>query len=284
MRLRQWGRGLGFRQDKALWVRRRRFGGQGHHHICVAPGFVAGFFTRTTVRSPGVIDLQYPAFGPVRNAVPDLVFLFGCVDFVASPAGSAAFGFIDMHKVQVSRAIAELCQGRRLRFGDDRLLVTLEAEGVNFRIETRVKLRGIFVIEQAEILAAVRIVAGAAIFVGDRAVQFRVLSQQRLHVGQLLALVILDTVLAMAGDAKVVGQALEEMLNIGAVRVMAIAALGAGGESRMRHLALTGELFDVLMTTEAERVRFLDQQLFDFGIVRVVAAHAALFGRDMAEF
>ena len=52
----------------------------------------------------------------------------------------------------------------------------------------------------------------------------------------------------------------------------------------MRHFTLTGELLDVVMTTETERIGFLDQQFFDFGIVRIMAAHAALFGRHVAEF
>jgi hypothetical protein len=94
---------------------------------------------------------------------------------------------------------------------------------------------------------------------------------------------VLDPIFAMAGDTQVIGQAQKEMLYVGGMGIVAIDAFGAGGQGVVFDFTLAGQLLDILMATQAQGLGLFHQQLFEFGVVRVMTADAALFGSVMAE-
>src|SRR5512141_538108 len=109
---------------------------------------------------------------------------------MASPAGAAPFRFVYVDVMQIHFAIAELGESGRFPIRQNALFVALEAKTVKLWLVSRVELRGIFLDEQAEIVAPMRLVTGAAILGVDWSVLDRVVGQQVLEVCQLLPLPI----------------------------------------------------------------------------------------------
>lgn len=126
------------------------------------------------------------------------------------------------------------------------------------------------------------IVAGRAISTGHRTVVPGIFLEQFLHVGEKLAVVIGDLVLVMTAEALVHRQLGQQMLHVGAVRIVAVDAFATGGDGAVRHLGVDRLVLYFFVATEAAGADVVDQQLGQGRVVRVVAIGAARGGGGVA--
>ena len=128
------------------------------------------------------------------------------------------------------------------------------------------------------------IMAGAAVFVRYRPVVFRVVRKEFFEIDQLPAVVINNSVLTMASDAKIEGQTYKQVLNVCPVRVVAIDTRLVINRCIVFYLGLGGDRFHFRMATETQGADIIQQQFGVFGIVGVVAIDAGFLSGCMAEF
>lgn len=202
---------------------------------------------------------------------------------VTSPTGAAALRLIDMDIVQIPIPVTESRQRGGFRRGEHACFVAIKAERVKSGVVSRVKLRRIVQGEEAEMFAAMRIMASAAVLGLDWTVVIGIVRQQCLEIGERLALRILDPILAVAVDAEIEGQADQQMFHIGGVRIVTIEAFPIGVDRPMLHFGLRDQGLDILMATHAQRPNLLREQLRQLGIMRVVTIDATSLGRSMTE-
>lgn len=97
--------------------------------------------------------------------------LIGCVNLVAGTAATPFGIFVDVEEVQVTVAIAEICQLRGLGVKGYCFVVALEAEGVVFGLVRHVELPGEVLLQDATVITPVRVVTGVAVPLFDRTMQ-----------------------------------------------------------------------------------------------------------------
>ena len=237
---------------------------------------MAGLRARPAGRGLAVVELQHPAARAVGHAVAHVVLLLRRMHLVAGAAGAAAARLLQVQVVQVGVAVAEARQRRRLCRGERRLLVAREAQRIGARVVGRVELRRVVVLQQAEVVAAVRLVAGAAVLGGDRAVPDLVGASQALVFCSFLPLASTMVSLLWQLTHRSNGcwtSSLATELPCGSWQLAHCAPVVSAlcGTAR-----IAGQLGDVVVAARAQRARLVQQQLALLRVVRVVAAGAGL--------
>lgn len=97
-----------------------------------------------------------------------------------------------------------------------------------------------------------RHVTGAAILGSNRPMLMRIVGEQLSHIRELLAIMIRNVVLAVALQAKLHRQLHEQVLDIRAVRVVAVDAFVALRERVMLNGRFERCLFDLLMAAQTQ--------------------------------
>ena len=126
------------------------------------------------------IDWQIPC--AKGDGIADMFRIVGGVRLMACPAGSTLYRLIDMHEMKILVPIAKTGQsGREFLLGDG-LLVTHETERVVARLVRGIeKLREKFP-QHSEIIGAMGIMTGRAVFLSNGAMMVLVLFQICLHI------------------------------------------------------------------------------------------------------
>ena len=104
----------------------------------------------------------------------------------------------------------------------------------------------------------------------------RIVGEQLGHVGELFAVMVQHVVLAVALQAERHRQLNQQVLDVGAVRVVAVDAFVARGQRVVLHGGFKRRLLDLLMAVLAEGSGLFDQELGLHRVVRVMAVHATL--------
>jgi len=152
--------------------------------------------------------------------------VFGVVagmDFMARPASPSFDGLVDMAKMKVLIAVAEVGERRGEAIEDQGLLMAAKAETVFLLSKRSIKISGIRTLQQTEIVRAMGIVTGRAIFLPDRPVPVIIPVQPFLHVHDLSCRCL--QLFIVAGEAKIGGSCLKLFGKIGVMGIMAVQAL-----------------------------------------------------------
>ena len=128
--------------------------------------------TRRALAAGGCfLELYRQVPDAVRDALAYVLRQVACVRSVARATRSSPFRLVDVYEVQVQSAVSKVGQVGCFFCQDHRIGVATEAERVVFHAEGRIKLRRVFLDQQAEILAAMADVAPGTIAFGDGTVQ-----------------------------------------------------------------------------------------------------------------
>ena len=98
-----------------------------------------------------------------------------------------------------------------------------------------------------------RLVTGAAILSGYRTVMMRIIGEQLFHVDKLFAVMVNNVVFAVALQAKLHRHLDEQVLDIGAMRIVAVDAFVALRERVVLDRRVQCCLFDLLMAAQTQR-------------------------------
>jgi len=176
---------------------------------------------------------------PEHEALAEMVVLVGGVDIVAGTAGPPLF-LVNMQVMEVDVHIPETGYSTRLLLGHHRLLVAVETEVVFALLILGIELMRERKTEDEWVIRTMRVVAGAAVALHDRAVL------EPLFFPEFFILVTLET--------EIVDLILQQILI---ARIMGRVALNAF--TLIRGLMFFGVLVDLitlpLMAVEAEFVR-----------------------------
>ncbi len=104
---------------------------------------------------------------------------------MASPAGTALYRLVDMHEMKVLVSIPETREGRGPGIKHKRLFMAVKAEVIVLRVKGRIKDRGEIFPEYPEIVGAMGVMTGRAIFLLYRAVVVRIPFEISFHVHDL---------------------------------------------------------------------------------------------------
>ncbi len=203
------------------------------------------------------------------------------MDLMAGPASPSFDGLVDVAKMKVLIAVAKVGERRGEAIEDQCLLMAAKAETVFLWSKRGIKVSGITTLQQTEIVRAMRVVTGRAIFLPDRPVPITVALQPLFYVhdfscGRLQLRVV-------AGEAEVGGSCLKVFGEIGVMGIMAVQALLISLVGGVLCLRLSNVILLLWMAPETERRHGIIQAQRVGGGVGIVTGRAVEHRRRMAE-
>ena len=124
---------------------------------------MTGFRTRAAGGSLGVIGFKWPPIGSEWDRIAEEVLLFGGMNIVANPTGSAKLILVNVKVMKVLRAVTELGFSRCFWAGDQLRIMAIKAQRIGLCVEAGIKCCGVSALQKSKVLAAVRAVATSTI-------------------------------------------------------------------------------------------------------------------------
>ena len=236
----------------------------------------------TTAACLGLLKLYGQIPHAIRNAFPNVFGQVACVRRMTGTARPALFRFIDMHEVQIQVAVSKIGQVGRFPRQNHTLGMTAKTQRVVLFAEGCIELRRVFLAQEAEILAAVRDVASAAIVLGDGAMQvflvFYLVCKRRENL-----IFAHRHGLVMARHTKACRIILQQELDGRRVWGMTVHTAANIPDDGMLVLGVFGDLLYVFMARVAQEGCEALDQLRITTAVRVMAADTVVLRRLMHE-
>jgi hypothetical protein len=185
--------------------------------------------------------------------------------------------FVDVKVMKVPVAITKISEGACPLDGHGQVLMTGEAEAVNVDIEIGIEFRWKRRLEQAEVLAAMGLVAAGAALLVDRLVPHLVLLQPTLHIDQL-RISGLDRFI-VAAEAEILLRLEKVRLDIRRVGGVAVDAANFVEHRRVVHRSGLRLVYDVVVALVAELLPLCRQHQRVGTTMGVVTLGAAVFHR-----
>ena len=217
------------------------------------------------VRLRGILNRNLP-LAKTGDFTLDQLLLIGAMHAVTSFTDSTFVWLIDMHKVQIFIAVAEIGQLAGTRIEKSFPVMALKTKGIVPFIKARIKFFGIILPQQNAVLRTMRIVAGPTGAISNRLVLMQGGRNSFTH-------------RIMAADAKDLGIVLQHADIAIAMRTMAgSTALIQSGVLDLRILSF---FTNILMAHQAKRVPCFWQHKLLRTTVRIMTGDAAIIDRRM---